>query len=139
MALYSGKEVTLPRPISEIYEKVSDLSQYKSLVDQLPENMRGHLQGLEFVGDTVKMNVPAIGALTFRIDERKAPSHVGMKAEGAPVPLRLSLDLAQAGENSTTVTPKIDIDIPAMLRPMVGGNLQEAADKFGEVFTGLFK
>ncbi len=32
MATYTGKPVTLPRPINQIYEKVADLSQYRDLV-----------------------------------------------------------------------------------------------------------
>ncbi len=138
MSTYSGKSVTLPRPVEEIYAKVSDLSQYRPLIDQLPEEQRAKMQGVEFDGKCVKMNAPSIGQLVFRITERTAPTHVGFSAEGSPVPLKLSLDLAGTDAGSTTLTPKIDIDIPAMLRPFIGGKIQEAADKFGEVFTSLF-
>ncbi|MDE6117969.1 MAG: hypothetical protein K2G33_10750 [Duncaniella sp.] len=138
MSTYSGKSVTLPRPVEEIYAKVSDLSQYRPLIDQLPEEQRAKMQGVEFDGECVKMNAPSIGQLVFRITERTAPTHVGFSAEGSPVPLKLSLDLAGTDAGYTTLTPKIDIDIPAMLRPFIGGKIQEAADKFGEVFTSLF-
>lgn len=138
MSTYSGKSVTLPRPVEEIYAKVSDLSQYRPLIDQLPEEQRAKMQGVEFDGECVKMNAPSIGQLVFRITERTAPTHVGFSAEGSPVPLKLSLDLAGTDAGSSTLTPKIDIDIPAMLRPFIGGKIQEAADKFGEVFTSLF-
>ena len=138
MSTYSGKSVTLPRPVEEIYAKVSDLSQYRPLIEQRPEEQRAKLQGVEFDGDSVKMNAPSIGQLVFRITERTAPNHVGFSAEGSPVPLKLSLDLAGVDSASTSLTPKIDIEIPAMLRPFIGGKIQEAADKFGEVFTSLF-
>ncbi len=138
MSTYSGKSVTLPRPITDIYAKVSDLAQYRPLIDQLPEEHKAKLQGVEFDGECVKMNAPSIGQLVFRITERTAPTHVGFSAEGSPVPLKLSLDLTSADASSTTLTPKIDIDIPAMLRPFIGGKIQEAADKFGDVFTSLF-
>ncbi len=139
MSTYSGKSVTLPRPVEEIYAKVSDLGQYKDLVEALPAEQREKLQGVEFEGDCVKMNAPSIGQLVFRISERTAPTHVSFSAEGSPVPLKLSLDLASAGEGSTSLTPKIDLEIPAMLRPFIGGKIQEAADKFGDVFTSLFQ
>ncbi|MCM1138145.1 MAG: hypothetical protein NC221_08095 [Duncaniella sp.] len=139
MSVYSGKTVTLPRPIEEIYAKVSDLAQYKPLVDQLPDEQRVKLQGVEFNGDSVKMDAPSIGQLVFRISERTAPTHVGFEAEGSPVPLKLSLDLASVSENSTSLTPKIDIEIPAMLRPFIGNKLQQAADHFGDMFTSLFQ
>lgn len=139
MSVYSGKTVTLPRPIEEIYAKVSDLAQYKPLVDQLSDDQRVKLQGVEFNGDSVKMDAPSIGQLVFRISERTAPTHVGFAAEGSPVPLKLSLDLASVSENSTSLTPKIDIEIPAMLRPFIGNKLQQAADHFGDMFTSLFQ
>lgn len=138
MSTYSGKSVTLPRPIEEIYAKVSDLTQYRPLIDQLPEEQKAKMQGVEFDGECVRMNAPSIGQLAFKITERTAPSHVGFSAEGSPVPLKLSLDLASVDESSTSITPKIDIDIPAMLRPFIGGKIQEAADKFGDLFTSLF-
>lgn len=138
MSTYSGKSVTLPRPIEDIYAKVSDLAQYQPLIEQLPEEQRAKMQGVEFDGECVKMNAPSIGQLVFRITECTALSHVGFSAEGSPVPLKLSLDLESASADSTSLTPKIDIEIPAMLRPFIGGKIQEAADKFGEVFTSLF-
>ena len=49
-----------------------------------------------------------------------------------------SLDLADVDGASTRLTPRIEMQIPAMLRPFIGNKIQEAADKFGEVFTSLF-
>lgn len=139
MATYSGKPVTLPRPIATVYEKVADLSQYKDLVDQLPEEQRERLSGVAFEGESIRMDAPAIGQLVFKITERVPTSRVSFSAEGCPVPLTLAVNLKEAGEDSTTITPSIKIDIPPMLRPFIGNKIQEAADKFGEVFTSIFK
>lgn len=138
MSIYSGKPVTIGRNINDIYAKVSDLSQYKGLVEQLPAEQREKLQGAEFRGDAVKMDAPGVGELVFKIVERVSPTHVGMNAEGSPIPLKLSLDLVDNDGASTSITPRIEISIPAMLRPFIGGKIQEAADKFGDVFTSLF-
>ncbi|MDE5826493.1 MAG: SRPBCC family protein [Duncaniella sp.] len=139
MATYTGKPVTLSRPIDQIYERVADLSQYRSLVEQLPEEHRERLSGIEFDGDGIRMDAPAIGQLVFKISERVPTSRVSFVAEGCPVPLSLSVNLKEAGENSTTLTPAVKIEIPPMLRPFIGNKIQEAADKFGEVFTSIFK
>ena len=139
MATYTGKPVTLSRPIDQIYERVADLSQYRSLVEQLPEEHRARLSGIEFDGDGIRMDAPAIGQLVFKISERVPTSRVSFVAEGCPVPLSLSVNLKEAGENSTTLTPAVKIEIPPMLRPFIGNKIQEAADKFGEVFTSIFK
>lgn len=55
------------------------------------------------------------------------------------MPLSLSIDLKEEGPESTSLTPAIKIEIPPMLRPFIGNKIQEASDKFGEVFTSLFK
>ncbi|MCI9173228.1 hypothetical protein [uncultured Duncaniella sp.] len=138
MAVYSGKPVTIGRTIDDIYAKVSDLSQYKEMVESLPAEQREKLQGVEFRGDAFKMDAPGVGELVFKIIERTAPTHVGLNAEGCPIPLKLSLDLADVDGASTRLTPRIEMQIPAMLRPFIGNKIQEAADKFGEVFTSLF-
>ncbi len=138
MSVYSGKAVTLQRPVSEIYAKVSDLSQYESMVDAVPEEHRAKLAGVEFRGDCVKMDAPGVGELVFKITERVPDKKVVLNAEGCPIPLKLALELASAGEGATTVTPKVDIQIPAMLKPFIGNKIQQAADQFGQVFTSLF-
>ena len=53
MSVYSGKPVTIPRPIAEIYAKISDLGQYRDMVEQLPADQREKLQGVEFRGDEI--------------------------------------------------------------------------------------
>lgn len=136
MSVYSGKTVTISRPVSDIYPRVSDIAQYRSLVESLPEEMRQKLAGVEFVDDCVKMDAPGVGQLTFRVTERVPSSHVGLEAVGSPIPLKISLDLTEPEPGvSTCLTPSIDIQIPAMLRPFIGGKIQEAADKFGELFA----
>lgn len=139
MATYTGKPVTLPRPIGQIYEKVSDLSQYRELVEQLPEQQRQQLSGVSFEGDTIRMDAPSIGQITFRVSQRTAPTHVGFTAEGCPVPLNLDINLKEENPEATVLIPAIKIEIPPMLRPFIGNKIQQAADKFGEVFTSLFR
>lgn len=139
MATYTGKPVTLPRSIAQVYEKISDLGQYRQLVDALPEDQRQRLNGVEFNGDSISMDAPSIGKLVFKISNRTPMSSVSFSAEGCPVPLSLSINLKEVDADSTELTPAIKIEIPPMLRPFIGNKIQEAADKFGEVFTSIFK
>ena len=138
MSVYSGKPVTHPPPHHPRYAKISDLGQSRDMVEQLPAEQREKLQGVEFRGEAIKMDAPGVGELVFKITERTAPTHVDLNAEGSPIPLKLSIDLADVDGASTRLTPRVEIQIPAMLRPFIGGKIQEAADKFGEVFTSLF-
>ncbi len=137
MAKYTGKTVTLPRDINTIYGKLSDLSGYEALLNQLPAEQRERIHGITFETDSIAFDAPGVGRLSFRIAETVAPSHVAFRAEQSPIPLSLCVDLKEEGPESTVLTPSIDIELPAMLRAFVGPKLQEAADKFGDVFASL--
>ncbi|MDE5786489.1 MAG: hypothetical protein K2H98_08170 [Duncaniella sp.] len=139
MAKYTGKSVTLPRDIDFIYGRISDLSGYEAMLDELPADQRERIHGIKFGTDSVSFDAPGVGSLTFRLAETQAPSHVAFKAEQSPIPLNLCVDLKAESADSTMITPSIDIELPAMLRPFVGPKLQEAADKFGEVFSTIIK
>lgn len=139
MAVYSGKPVTLPRPVEEVYAKVSDLGQYREMVEQLPAEQRAKLAGVEFRGDALKMDAPGVGELVFKVAEKVPGKKVAMVADGSPIPLKIVLDLLAETPESTRLTPRVEIEIPAMLKPFIGNKLQQAADKFGEVFTSLFQ
>ncbi|MBD5252254.1 MAG: hypothetical protein HDS40_03585 [Bacteroides sp.] len=139
MSVFSGKAVVVARPIAEIYARVSDLGQYREMVEQLPAEAREKLQGVEFRGDSLKMDAPGVGELVFNVTERVPSSHVGLEAVGSPVPLKLAIDLEEVDAGSTRIIPRIDVQLPAMLKPFIGPKLQEGADRFGEVFTGLFR
>lgn len=139
MSTYTGKAVTLPRPVEEIYAKVADLTQYKDLVENLPEEQKAKLNGVRFQDDAICMDAPAIGQLKLRISERVPRERVGFTAEGSPIPLNLTISLRPEGDAQTVVTPAVALEVPAMLRPFIGNKVQEAADKFGEVFTSLFR
>lgn len=131
--------MVVARPIAEIYARVSDLGQYREMVEQLPAEAREKLQGVEFRGDSLKMDAPGVGELVFNVTERVPSGHVGLEAVGSPVPLKLAIDLEEVDAGSTRIIPRIDVQLPAMLKPFIGPKLQEGADRFGEVFTGLFR
>ncbi len=139
MAKYTGKSVKVNRPAAELYGRISDLSSYKDMVEALPEEQRSKIAGINFTDDSVSFDTPGVGQLKFVIDELVEPSRVSFKAAGSPVPLQLSVDLRETAPGETELTPAIDIEIPAVVRPFVGPKIQEAADRFGEVFVTIVK
>ena len=47
------------------------------------------------------------------------------------------MDIKAVSDTASEVETLINVDIPAMLRPLIGPQLQKAADKFGELIAGL--
>jgi hypothetical protein len=139
MAKYSGKAVTVAKPINEIYHKISDLSTIQSRINELPEEAREKVREIRFENDRILANVPGVGEIAFAIVEKVEPSRLRMSAENSPVPFNIVVNLTEKAAMETEISTMLDIEIPAMLRPLVGGKLQQAADKFSEMFTNFFK
>lgn len=75
--------------------------------------------------------------MTLRVTERIPAKRIALTAENAPVPIILSVNLNEKDTETTEVVTSIDVEMPAMLRPMVGPKLQEAANKFGDMIKNL--
>lgn len=138
MAKYSGKPVVVGKPIDEIYNKVSDLSSFQQRIDQLPEEAKSRLGDVRFTNDKIFINAPGVGEIAFAVVERNAPTFLRLSAENSPVPFNIRMNFAESGPSETKVQTDLDIEIPAMLRPLVGGKLQQAADKISEMFSYVF-
>lgn len=137
MSKYSSKPAVVNRPIGELYARFNDLSFFGDKLNDLPAEQLEKIGDVSFTPDSISINTPQIGTLTFRIVERVEPTKVVFGSPGSPVPLTMSVDFKAVDENSTEVSTVIDVEIPMMLRPLVGPKLQEAADKFGEMMTNL--
>lgn len=138
MATYKGKPVVIDRPAEEIYDRIADLNSFQQRLDSLPEEARAKLGTVRFTDSSIIITAPAVGDMTFNVTERVAPTLLKLSAANSPVPFDIAIRLNPLSDNSTEVTTSLDVEIPAMLKPMVGGKMQEAADKFSEMFSTLF-
>ena len=138
MATYKSKQVTISHPIEEVYEKISIIGAYQQKLDSLPAEVKDKLGDVRFEPDAIVITAAPVGEIRFAVKERIKPSSVKLSAEQSPVPLTLSVNLTPDSDSSTSAVSQIDVEIPAMLKPMVGGKMQEAADKFGELITTFF-
>ncbi len=136
MAKYSSKPVVVNRPASDLAAKFSDFSILQESLDKMSPERRETVGDVSFTSDTICINTPQIGEIRLRATERTS-DRITLKAEGTPVAMELQVNLRPVDETRTEVEGVIDVEIPAMLRPMVGSTLQKAADKFGELFAQL--
>ena len=138
MATYKSKQVTISHPIEEVYERISNIGAYQQKLDSLPAEVKDKLGDVRIEPDAIVITAAPVGEIRFAVKERIKPSSVKLSAEQSPVPLTLSVNLTPDSDSSTNAVSQIDVEIPAMLKPMVGGKMQEAADKFGELITTFF-
>lgn len=136
MAQFKSKIVTVNRPASYLADKFSDLSVFGNAVNNLPDAERERIGEVTFEKDAIKMNTKQVGAIEFRVVDR-SPNKIEFQAVGSPVPLSLVVNLMPADPDHTDIETLIEVDIPPMLRPFIGGAMQKAADQFGELMAKL--
>ena len=138
MATYSSKPVIVATPAGELFDKVSNLESFQQSIESLPQEHKDKLGDVRFTADSIIINAPVVGQMTFNVVERRRPDLLKLSAENSPVPFIINIKFKEADSAHTHVTTDLDVEIPMMLRPMVGGKMQEAADKFGEMFANFF-
>lgn len=132
MSKYSGKPFVVDKPAQAIADKFADLTVLNEWVDKLPADEREKLGGVSFTTDSISFDTKQIGTMTFVVAERTAQA-VKMQASGMPVALDLVIDLKALTEDKTEATCSVDIELPAMLRPMVGPQLKKAVEMLSGV------
>ena len=135
MAKYKGKTVRVNTPAAEISERFADLSVLENYLDRIPAEHRDQIGQLRFEPDCIILINPSIGEMKFKMESR-SPEKIVFAAEGF-IPLTINIDLAEVDAANTDITTTLDIEIPMMLRPLIGGKLQQVADMFGELIAKL--
>lgn len=136
MATYSSKPVVIQKSAEELASRFGDFTILQEKIDAMPAEQRQAVGNVSFTPDTITVSTPQMGDINLKAIERSA-SGIVLEAQGSPVPMKLKIDLKPLTEASTEVAGVIDVDIPAIIKPMVGPTLQKAADKFGELFGSL--
>lgn len=142
MAVYSSDKITLPASAENVYEKLSDLQNLRSMLDKVPadrvpEDKRQMFENIRITSDTIEVPGGPMGNLIFRVVERISPSLIRLRGEGIPVEMSLGLHINPLTETSSEAKVDLDINLPAMLKPMVGPQIQKIANQFGEVLGAI--
>ena len=140
METYKSDKVTINHNINLIYSKLSDPSIFKAQIDnnmdRLPEEAREHLKSVKFEEDGISVESP-MGTLKLSVSESQEPTMVKYTAQSSPVPFGVTINLESVDENTTQAVTELNIELPFMLKAMVGGKLSEGAQKMGELFAKL--
>ena len=142
MAIYSSGNVTLQAPATSVFDKLSNLENLKGMLDKvpadrIPEDKRAMFENIRITPDTIEVPGGPMGNLTFRVVERQSPSLIKLQGEGIPIQMSLALHVKPLTDTTSSANVEIDINIPAMLKPMVGGQIQKIADQFGDVLGAI--
>ena len=136
MATYSSRPVVVAQPAEELAQKFADFTVLQQRMDTMPAEQKAAIGEVTFSADTISIHTPQMGEIRLKAIGRSIKGMV-LEAQGSPVPMKLNVALNPVDAASTEVKGSIEVEIPALLRPMIGPTLQKAADRFGELFASL--
>lgn len=136
MASYSSRPVSVPMSTEALAEKFSDFRNMQAKLDELPADERARVGEVSFTNDSIVISTQQVGDIVLRATER-SPRQITLTAEGSPVPMSIRIEMNPLSADSTEVTGVMDVEIPAMIKPLVGPALQKAVDQFGNLFASL--
>lgn len=142
MAKYSSGNIKLNASAETVFNKLSNLNNLKNLLnnvpaDRVPEDKREMFENLKITEDSIQIPGGPMGSLTLKMVEKIEPKLIKLAGEGLPIALSLAMNIEPEGENSSSANVDIDIDIPAMLKPMIGGQIQKMASQFGDMLGAI--
>lgn len=140
MDTYKSDKQVIDCDIATVYEKLSNPAIFKQQlednIDKLPEEARAQLQNLKFEDDGVVIESP-MGPLKMGIVEKVEPSKIVFGAAQSPVPFGLIIELEAIDEAHTESVATLELELPMMLKMMVGNKLKDGAKMFGEMIARL--
>ena len=142
MASFKSEEVTLGAPAESVFEKLDNLEGLGDMIknapaDQIPEDKRAMLEQIVVTNDTISLPAGPMGAITLKKTESVKPTLIKLEGEATPVPMSLSLHILPIGEETSAASVEFDLQIPAMLKPMISGPLKKMTEEFARMLRAV--
>lgn len=142
MATYRSEDVTLGAPAERVFTKLDNLEGLGEMlrnapVDKIPADKMEMIKQIEVSGDRIKIPGGAMGMITLRKTRSEAPTLIKLEGEGLPMAMSMSLHITPVNEESSSASVEIDLQIPAMLKPMVSGPLNKMTSEFANMLRAI--
>lgn len=141
MATYKSETVGLMYPAERVFTKLSNLEGLGQMIKNVPEGQvpaeqLSMLEQVKVTPDSIEFPSPA-GSITLRLVETIDPTLIRMEGAGTPVPMEMALHIMPLTPDTCEAYVQIDLQIPAMLKPMVSGPLQKLVKQFADMLRRL--
>ena len=125
-----------------IYSKLTNPSLIKQQIEahaeHIDEQARQHLDTVKFTEDSISIQSP-MGEVSLSLDHENSieGQRVVYTASSSPVPINMVVNLERQPDDTTMSTAELQLNLPFFLRKMVEGQLQEGAERFGELLARI--
>ena len=135
MSTYKGKTVTINTPAEKVAERFADLSAFAGAFDQIDASQKAQMGDVRLEPQAIIITNPAAGELRFDVVER-TPQRITLQCS-SPLPLAMNILMEDANGGGTLVSTAIEVDLPIFIRPLIGPQLQKAADGFSDMVARI--
>ena len=125
-----------------IYSKLTNPSLIKNLIDEHADKIEGearqHLDTVKFSKGSISIQSP-MGEVSLSLDREQSieGQRVVYTASQSPVPINMVINLEPQPDDTTMSTAELQLQLPFFLRKMVEGQLQEGANRFGDLLARI--
>ena len=125
-----------------IYSKLTNPSLIKNQIDahadKIDSEARQHLDTVKFNEDSIAIQSP-MGEVTLALDHENSieGERIVYTASQSPVPINMVINLEPQPDETTLSTAELQLNLPFFLRKMVEGQLQEGANRFGDLLSRI--
>lgn len=125
-----------------IYSKLTNPSLIKNLIEEHADKIEGearqHLDTVKFSEDSISIQSP-MGEVSLSLDREQSVDgqRVVYTASQSPVPISMVINLEPQPDDTTMSTAELQLQLPFFLRKMVEGQLQEGANRFGDLLARI--
>lgn len=125
-----------------IYSKLTNPSLIKDLIDEHADKIEGearqHLDTVKFGEGSISIQSP-MGEVSLSLDREQSidGQRVVYTASQSPVPINMVINLEPQPDDTTMSTAELQLQLPFFLRKMVEGQLQEGANRFGDLLARI--
>lgn len=142
MASYKSEKIGIAYPAQTVYNRLSNLEGLAQLLknvpaDKIPAEQMQMLEQVHVTSDTISFPAGPVGAITLKLTEKKDPSLIRLEGQATPVPMSMTMHIETLSPDTCQAQVDIDVQIPAMLKPMVNKPLQQMADQFGQMLRQM--
>ena len=143
MSTFESSIRQIPYPQQNVYDKLSDLSNLKTLKeryelmkDNMPEEARKQaeaIKDLQFDQASLTVNVPPVGTIRLKVVDREEPKCIKFETEQSPVPFNFWIQLLPVTTTSCKMKLTIKADLNPFIKQMVKKPLSEGIEKIADV------
>lgn len=142
MADFKSEETVLKASAQTVFDKLSNLEALGEMLQRVPENQvpedqRQMLSQVKITPESISFPAGPVGDLTLRVTELVSPSLIKLEGVATPVPMAMMMHIFPIDDLSCKAQVEIDLQIPAMLKPMVSGPLKKMVGQFAEMLHNI--